>query len=79
MLNSKYRFLFWRPVTAIDPTSVAAEYPGGHGTNTSAMAEVFGAFLGTDKIDLDVHGFDSARADGNLTPLRHLRRGRGRC
>jgi hypothetical protein len=82
VLNSKYRFLFWRPVTAIDPTAVTAdgygpvpgfddgnpataeepgwrplvvtpnhpEYPGAHGTNTSAIAEVFSEFLGTDNI-----------------------------
>jgi hypothetical protein len=103
VLNSKYRFLFWRPVTAIDPTSVTAdgfgpvpgfddgnpatveepgwrplvttpnhpEYPGAHGTNTSAMAEVFSEFLGTDKIDLDIHGFDAAGAAGNLNAVRH--------
>jgi hypothetical protein len=104
VLNSKYRFLFWRPVTAIDPTAVTAdgfgpvpgfddgnpatveepgwrplvvtpnhpEYPGAHGTNTSAMAEVFSEFLGTDNIDLDIHGFDAAGAAGNLDAVRHF-------
>jgi hypothetical protein len=104
VLNSKYRFLFWRPVTAIDPTAVTAdgfgpipgfddgnpatveepgwrplvttpnhpEYPGAHGTNTSAMAEVFSEFLGTDDIDLDIHGFDAAGAAGNLDAVQHF-------
>jgi hypothetical protein len=103
VLNSKYRFLFWRPVTAIDPTAVTAdgygpvpgfddgnpataeepgwrplvvtpnhpEYPGAHGTNTSAIAEVFSEFLGTDNIDLDLHGFDAAGPPGNLNAVRH--------
>jgi hypothetical protein len=103
VLSAKYRFLFWRPVTAIDPTAVTAdgygrvpgfddgnpataeevgwrplvttpnhpEYPGAHGTNTSAMAEVFSEFLGTDNIDLDIRGFDAAGASGNLDAVRH--------
>jgi len=103
VLNAKYRFLFWRPVTAIDPTAVTAdgfgpvpgfddgnpataeepgwrplvttpnhpEYPAAHGTNTSAMAEVFSEFLGTDEIDLDIRGFDAAGAPGNLDAVRH--------
>ena len=102
VLNQKYYFLFWRPVTAIDPTSVTAdefgpspgfdddnprtveqtgwrplltnpnhpEYPGAHGTNTSAMAEVFSEFLGTDQIDLDIHG--STDGTGNLNRVRHF-------
>jgi hypothetical protein len=104
VLNSKYRFLFWRPVTAIDPTAVTVdgygpvpgfddgnpatveepgwrplvttpnhpEYPGAHGTNTSAMAEVFSEFLGTDDIDLDIRGFDAAGSAGNLDAVRHF-------
>jgi len=103
VLNAKYRFLFWRPVTAIDPTAVTAdgfgpvpgfddgnpatveepgwrplvttpnhpEYPAAHGTNTSAMAEVFSEFLGTDQIDLDIHGFDAAGLPGNLDAVLH--------
>jgi hypothetical protein len=102
VLNQKYRFLFWRPVTAIDPTSVTAdgfgpspgfddgnprtveqtpwrplvvtpnhpEYPGAHGTNTSAMAEVFSEFLGTDDIDMDIRG--STDGTGNLNRVRHF-------
>jgi hypothetical protein len=104
VLNAKYRFLFWRPVTAIDPTAVTAdgfgpvpgfddgnpataeepgwrplvttpnhpEYPAAHGTNTSAMAEVFSEFLGTDQIDLDIRGFDAAGAPGNLDAVHHF-------
>src|SRR5437773_2585377 len=47
------------------------EYPAAHGTNTSAMAEVFSEFLGTDEIDLDLRGFDAAGAPGNLDAVRH--------
>ena len=112
VLNAKYRFLFWRPVTAIagagqcppQPSAVTAdgfgpvpgfddgnratvedpcwrplvttpnhpEYPAAHGTNTSAMAEVFSEFLGTDRIDLDIHGFDAAGAPGNLDAVHHF-------
>lgn len=103
VLNAKYKFLFWRPVTAIDPTAVTAdgygpvpgfddgnpqtveepgwrplvttpnhpEYPGAHGTNTSAVAEVFSEFLGTDSINMDIHGFDAAGPPGNLNAVRH--------
>jgi hypothetical protein len=102
VLNQKYHFLFWRPVTAIDPTSVTVdgfgptpgfddgnprtdeqtpwrplvvtpnhpEYPGAHGTNTSAMAEVFSEFLGTDDIDMDIRG--STDGTGNLSRVRHF-------
>jgi hypothetical protein len=104
VLNSKYKFLFWRPVTAIDPTSVTAdgygpvpgfddgnpatveepgwrplattpnhpEYPGAHGTNTSAIAEVFSELLGTDHVDLTIHGFDPSGPAGNLNAVRHF-------
>ena len=106
VLNAKYRILFWRPVTAIDPTAVTAdgfgpvpgfddgnpltveqpgwrplittpnhpEYPAAHGTNTSAMAEVFSEFLGTDRIDLDIHGFDDTPGSpaGNLDAVHHF-------
>ena len=111
-LNAKYRFLFWRPVTAIagagvcpgQPSAVTAdgygpvpgfddgnaatvedpcwrplvttpnhpEYPAAHGTNTSAMAEVFTEFLGTDQIDLDIRGFDPAGPPGNFDAVHHF-------
>jgi hypothetical protein len=103
-IYAKYRYLFWRPVTAIDPTAVTsdgfgpvpgyddgnpatleqpgwrpllttpnfAEYPAQHGVITSAMAEVFSAFLGTNQIDLDIHGFDPVGPAGNLNAVRHF-------
>jgi hypothetical protein len=103
-LHAKYHYLFWRPVTAIDPTAVTAdgfgpvpgyddgnpatveqtgwrpllttpnhpEYPAAHGVITSAMAEVFSTFLGTNQIDLDIHGFDAAGPAGNLDAVRHF-------
>jgi hypothetical protein len=103
-LYAKYHYLFWRPVTAIDPTAVTAdgfgpvpgyndgnpstveqtgwrpllitpnhpEYPGAHGVITSAMAEVFSTFLGTNQIGLDIHGFDPAGPTGNLNAVRHF-------
>jgi len=103
-IYAKYHYLFWRPVTAIDPTSVTAdgfgpvpgyddgnpatveqtgwrpllttpnfaEYPAQHGVITSAMAKIFSAFLGTNQIDLDVHGFDPAGPPGNLNAVRHF-------
>jgi hypothetical protein len=108
VLNAKYHYLFWRPVTAIDPTSVKAtgdgfgpvpgfddgnpatveqvgwrplvttpnhpEYPAAHGTVTSAMAEVLTRFLGTSRIDIDLHGFDPAGAAGNLDAVHHFDR-----
>src|SRR5262245_8091567 len=102
--NAKYHYLFWRPVTAIDPTAVIAdgfgptpgyddgnlatieqigwrplmatpnhpEYPSAHGTITSAVAEVFTTVLGTNQINLDVHGFDPAGPPGNLDAVRHF-------
>jgi hypothetical protein len=104
VFHEKYRFLFWRPVTAIDPTSVVPdwceavpgfddandataeepgwrpllntpnqpEYPGAHGSITSAIAEVLSEFFGTQQIDVDIHGFDPAGAAGNLDALRHF-------
>jgi hypothetical protein len=35
------------------------------------MAEVFSEFLGTDNIDLDLHGFLAAGLPGNLDAVRH--------
>jgi hypothetical protein len=103
-LYAKYHYLFWRPVTAIDPTAVTAdgfgpvpgyddgnpatveqtgwrpllttpnhpEYPAAHGVITSAMAEVFRTFLGTNQIELDIHGFDATGPAGNLNAVRHF-------
>jgi hypothetical protein len=104
VLHAKYHYLFWRPVTAIDPSAVIAdgfgpvpgyddgnpttveqtgwrpllttpnhpEYPAAHGVVTSAMAEVFNTFLGTNQIDLDIHGFDPTGPAGNLNAVRHF-------
>lgn len=106
VMYAKYHYLFWRPVSAIDPTSVQAtgdgfgkvpgyddgnaatteqanwrpliatpnhpEYPAAHGSFTSAMAEVFSQFLGTDAINVDIHGFDPAGLAGNLDAVRHF-------
>jgi hypothetical protein len=104
VLHAKYHYLFWRPVSAIDPSAVIAdgfgpvpgyddgnpatveqagwrpllatpnhpEYPAAHGVVTSAMAEVFSTFLGTNQIDLDIHGFDPAGPAGNLNAVRHF-------
>ena len=103
-LYAKYHYLFWRPVTAIDPTAVTndgfgpvpgyddanpatfeqtpwrpllttpnhPEYPAAHGVITSAMAEVFSTFLGTNQMGLDIHGFDPAGLPGNLNAVRHF-------
>jgi hypothetical protein len=103
-LFAKYQYLFWRPVTAIDPTSVTSdgfgpipgfddgnpatveqvgwrpllvtpnhpEYPAAHPTITSAMAEVFSSFLGTQRFNIDIHGFDAAGPAGNLNAARHF-------
>jgi hypothetical protein len=104
VMYAKYHYLFWRPVTAIDPTSVTSdgfgpvpgfddgnsatveqpgwrplimtpnhpEYPAAHGSITSAEAEVFSEFLGTDTIALDIHGFDPAGLAGNLDATHHF-------
>jgi hypothetical protein len=107
VMNAKYHYLFWRPVTAIDPASVKLtgdgfgpspvgysdgnaatveqpgwrplvttpnhpEYPAAHGTLSSGMAEVFSNFLGTDAINLDIHGFDPTGIPGNLNAVQHF-------
>ena len=105
VMHAKYHYLFWRPVTALDPTSVSAtdafgpspgfddgvaatvevagwrpllttpnhpEYPAAHGSLTSAMAEVLSAFLDSDRINVDIHGFDAAGLAGNLDAVHHF-------
>jgi hypothetical protein len=108
VLHTKYHYQFWRPVSAIDPTSVKPagdgfgpvpgfddgnpatieqagwrpllttpnhpEYPAAHGTVTSAVAEVLTTFMGTNRIEVDVHGFDASGAAGNLDAVYHFRR-----
>jgi hypothetical protein len=58
----------WRPLLT---TPNHPEYPAAHGVITSAMAEVFSNFLGTNRIDLDLHGFDPGGPAGNLNAVRH--------
>ena len=36
------------------------------------MIEVFRTFLGTNQIDLDIHGFVAAGPAGNLNAVRHF-------
>lgn len=100
VMHWKYTYLFWRPVTAIDPSAVTAdgfglpgasyedgndqtieqtgwrpllttpnhpEYPGAHGSITSAVAEVLTEDLETDAIDVDIHGADGPVANLNAT------------
>jgi hypothetical protein len=102
VMHFKYAFLFWRPVTAIDPAAVIAdgfgpvpgfedgnpstdeepgwrslvanvpnhpEYPGAHGSITSAIAQVLTELRDTDAIDVDIHGTD---ATGPLNAVRHF-------
>ena len=59
----------WRPLLT---TPNHPEYPAAHGYVTSAMAEVFSTFLGTNQIDIDIHGFDPAGPPGNLNAVRHF-------
>jgi len=104
VMYAKYHYLFWRPVTAIDPSAVTTdgygpvpgfddgnpatveqpgwrplvttpnhpEYPAAHGSISSATAEVYKTFLGTNQINLDVHGFDPAGTAGNLNAVRQF-------
>jgi hypothetical protein len=59
----------WRPLLT---TPNHPEYPAAHGAITSAMAEVFSTFLGTNQINLNIHGFDPAGPPGNLNAVRHF-------
>ena len=61
----------WRPLAT---TPNHPEYPAAHGTITSAMAEVLTSFLGTNRINIDLHGFDPAGAAGNLDAVHHFDR-----
>jgi hypothetical protein len=61
----------WRPLLT---TPNHPEYPAAHGTITSAMAEVFSTFLGTNQIEVDLHGFDGTGPAGNLSAVRRFDR-----
>jgi hypothetical protein len=104
VMRAKYKYLFWRPVSAIDPASVKPsgdgfgstpgvsdgnaatvektgwrplittpnhpEYPAAHGSMTSAMAEVLSSYLGTQAINVQIHGFDAAGVAGNFDAVQ---------
>src|SRR4029434_1032769 len=59
----------WRPLMT---THTRTESPRAHASITSAMAEVLTTFLGTNEINLDIHGFDPAGPPGNLNAVRHF-------
>ena len=61
----------WRPLVV---TPNHPEYPAAHGTLTSAMDEVLAQFLGTNRIDVDIHGFDASGPAGNLNAVHHFDR-----
>jgi vanadium-dependent haloperoxidase-like protein len=74
--DSKYHYLFWRPITAIRADGVAAdaswqplfptpnhpEYPSQHGCVTSALAESIARALGTSSINVTISGLPVAPA-----------------
>jgi hypothetical protein len=59
----------WRPLIA---TPNHPEFPSAHGSITSSVAEVLTEFLGSDRIDVTIRGFDPAGAAGNLNATRHF-------
>src|SRR6266511_3583161 len=68
------------PLTQPDPTWTPLlvtpnhpEYPGAHGCITGAEAEVFAAALGTNQIEVDIHGSANGAA-GNFDAVRHFDR-----
>jgi hypothetical protein len=77
--DSKYHYLFWRPVTAIRADGIAAdatwtpllatpqhpEYPSAHGCLTSSVARSLVHILGTTNLNVTVPGGQGGSA--NLT------------
>jgi hypothetical protein len=59
----------WRPLIV---TPNHPEYPSAHASFASAVAEVLSRFLGTHRIDINVHGFDPTGVAGNLNALQHF-------
>ncbi len=59
----------WRPLVA---TPNHPEYPAAHGSITSAVAEVLKVLLGSDQIEINIHGFDASGPAGNLNATRHF-------
>jgi hypothetical protein len=82
--DSKYTYLFWRPITAIrnDPTAPDPtwspllatpnhpEYPSAHGCVTSALARTLAHALGTDNIDVTIPGAQGGAS--TLTTSQHF-------
>ena len=67
VLNAKYRFLFWRPVTAIAGAGQCLPQP------SAVTADGFGSVPGFDDGNpANVHGFDAAGAAGNLDAVHHF-------
>ena len=77
--DSKYHYLFWRPITAIRAggdttwsplvaTPNHPEYPSQHGCVTSALAETLAAALGTQNLNVTIQG--AVNASGTLTTSR---------
>jgi hypothetical protein len=80
--DSKYHYLYWRPVTAIRadgnpadalwtpllPTPQHPEYPSAHGCLTSAVAGVLVSFLGTTNLNVTIPGAENGAA--TLTTTR---------
>jgi hypothetical protein len=58
----------WTPLLV---TPNHPEYPGAHGCITGAEAEVFAAALGTNRIEVDLHGSVTGAA-GNFDAVRHF-------
>jgi hypothetical protein len=80
--DSKYHYLFWRPVTAIRADGNPAdatwaplvatpqhpEYPSAHGCATSAFGGVLVNVLGTTNLNVTIHGAENGA--GTLTTTR---------
>ncbi len=59
----------WRPLLT---TPNHPEYPCAHCSISSATAEVYSTFLGTNMINLDIHGFDPSGPLNNLNAVRQF-------
>jgi hypothetical protein len=59
----------WRPLLT---TPNHPEYPCAHCSISSATAEVYTTFLGTNRVNIDVHGFDPSGPPLNLNAVRHF-------
>ena len=74
-LNAKYRFLFWRPVTAIDPSAVSADgYGPVPGFDDGNSADGRGAWLATAAGDSEPSRVPVGACDEHLGDGRSVRR-----